>query len=415
MKPAHAVEVGLLVALCFFLPLYEAPKNILWIAYALAWLANRIRSRDFGGRWDAWDTLTLVWIGSGFVVAAFAGLDGGQWRGAADPVRYGSVFWVVRRARYGAREQRWILGTLVASTVVGLATGYARLADGTAPGGTLELHSVDHVNHTAIYLAIMFGVCATWIFTRWQVWGAAARAAGLTIASLVLASLVVTASRGALGVALAMLPILAAAWWPRSRVPMAVSGALVVVIAVLLVAGGAGVVRKHWQNVHDENVLAFRDGVWRAAIATWQRYPWFGVGMDNYSLATMERLRTWDAEAGRTHDPKRYYYTSHGHSLYFNTLAERGMLGSAVLAAVLAAFGVALIRRRPGPDDPDEDWLAWGCAAAAWAITVGAGTVNTTLHHEHGLLAALLLGLWLSRLEPGKAEPARALAGERNH
>jgi hypothetical protein len=42
-------ELGALVALCFFLPLYEAPKNLAWLAYALLWLANRWRARDFGG------------------------------------------------------------------------------------------------------------------------------------------------------------------------------------------------------------------------------------------------------------------------------------------------------------------------------------------------------------------------------
>ena len=51
-KARFPVETGLLIALCFFLPLLEAPKNILWLAYVICWLVNRIRARDFGGRWD---------------------------------------------------------------------------------------------------------------------------------------------------------------------------------------------------------------------------------------------------------------------------------------------------------------------------------------------------------------------------
>jgi len=334
---------------------------------------------------------------------------------------------MVKRARYDERERRWILGSLVVSTLVGLAFGYRDLWRGTAPSGTLELHSVGHVNHTAIYLAIMLGVCAAWIFARWRSWSTTARLLSLAVTCTILVSLVVTASRGAIGIALVMLPVLAAAWWPRSRVPLTISVAVVATVVVLAIAGGAQVVRKQLQNVQDENVLSFRDGVWRAAIATWQRYPWFGVGMDNYSLATTERLRAWDAEAGRPYDPKRYYYISHGHSLYFNTLAERGLFGSAILAIVLGAWAFCLVRRRPRANDPDDDWIAWGGAAAAWMVTVGAGTVNTTLHHEHALLAALLLGLFLSRLrqpavsesnlglEASKAVPTGALAGERNH
>ena len=44
------IETALLAALAFFLPLLEAPKNIVWLAWVLTWLFNRVRSRDFGAR-----------------------------------------------------------------------------------------------------------------------------------------------------------------------------------------------------------------------------------------------------------------------------------------------------------------------------------------------------------------------------
>ena len=162
----YPLETGLLLALCFVLPLYEAPKNVFWIAYVAVWMVNRARAREFGGPWDLWDSLIAVWIASGFVVAAFAGLEGTQWRGAADLLRYGSVLWLVKRAGYDRRQIRAVLGTLVASAVVGLAIGHADLLRGRAKFGTLELHSVGHVNHTAIYLAIMLTYGAD-LFLLW--------------------------------------------------------------------------------------------------------------------------------------------------------------------------------------------------------------------------------------------------------
>jgi hypothetical protein len=62
--------------------------------------------------------------------------------------------------------------------------------------------------------------------------------------------------------------------------------------------------------------------------------------------------------------------------------------------------------KRPAPGADDADWLLWGGAASAWLVTVGAGAVNTTLHHEHGILAMLLLGAWLCRLRERRAAPA---------
>ena len=138
-------------------------------------------------------------------------------------------------------------------------------------------------------------------------------------------------------------------------------------------------------------------------LAGFERFPLFGVGMDNYEQIDEERVRTWRRESGKGYNAKDYVHFPHGHSIYVNTLAERGVFGFFVLMAVLVVWGVMLIRYRPDAHDFDEEWLFWGSAACSWIVTVAAGTVNTTLHHEHGILAALLLGAWLSRLHGRRA------------
>lgn len=402
-KVRFPVETGLLLAFCIFLPLVEMPKNLAWLLYVVTWLANRARAGDWGGRWDRWDTLFALWIGSGYLVAAFSGLQGSEVGGAHELARYALLGWLVKRAGYTGQEMRWLLGALVLSTVLGLAHGYWRIFSGASKGALLQLHSVGHVNHTAIYLAIMLGVCASWLFARWRAWTAVPRAVALALCALLLVSLVVTASRGAFGAALLMLLALACAWWPRWRAPLAI----VLSAAVLAVVGAIGLsselVRKQESVEARQDVLQGRDAIWRMALAAWERYPWFGVGMDNYSLITHERVREWRALAGKEYNEARYQRFPHAHNLFVNALAERGMAGFAALAAVLAAWLGALLLRRPRPADDDTDWLLWGSAAGAWIITVGVGLVNTTLHHEHGLLAALLLGLWLSTLNPRRA------------
>ena len=397
-KVRFPVETALLIAFCVFLPLFEAPKNAAWLGYVGAWLLNRTRARDFGGRWNLWDTLFAFWIASGYLVAAFSGLKGSEVGGAHELARYALLGWMAKRGGYSAREIRWVLGALVASTVAGLAYGYWRLWSGAGKSGTLQLHSVGHANHTAIYLAIMLGVCASWLFARWNAWAAGRRAVALAVCALGLVSLVVTASRGAVGVGLAMTVILAAAWWPRWRAPLIASLAALALVAAALVVVNPEVMRKQEANAAAQNVLANRDGIWRMAVAAWERYPWFGVGMDNYSLISHELVRAWRTEAGKDYDATRYVRFPHAHNLFVNALAERGAVGFAALAAVLLAWLLALIRERPRPQDRDLAWLLWGGAASAWFVTVAVGMVNTTLHHEHGLLAVLLLGLWLSTL-----------------
>lgn len=393
----YPAETALLVALALFLPLLEAPKGLAWLGYVAAWLANRARARDFGGPWDLWDTLIAAWIASGFLVAAFAGIQGEEWRSTVDIVRYGSILWLVKRARYSDREIRWVLGALVASLVIGLAIGFFRLWTGIGKSGTLQLKSVGHVNHTAIYIAILLGVCAAWLFARWQAWRWGTRAVALAVNALVLVSLMVTASRGAIGVGLVLLLVLAAAWWPRWRGALVWTMVAVALVVGSLIIGKAEVFVKHETNVAQENVLSNRATVWQSGAAALERYPWFGVGLGNYQFITAERIKAWHIEAGRAFDPAQYSNWGHGHSIYINTLVERGVLGFAALAAVALAWLAWLVRYRPGVGSEDLEWILWGGAFSAWFVTFGVGTVNTTLHDEHAILSVLLLGLWLSR------------------
>lgn len=400
------VEVALLLALCFFLPLLEQPKNVAWLAYVIAWFVNRFRARSFGGAWDGWDTLFALWICSGAVIAVaaqFGEIRAEEWKGARDLLRYGSVGWLVKRARYGEDVQRWVIATLVASVAIGLAVGHLRLWGGIGKSGTLQLYSVGHVNHSAIYIAIMLGVLAGGVFACFKAWSVPARIAGGFLLAAVFLSLLVTASRGAFAAGVIVLVLLAAAWWKRWRAPaLAVGLATLAVIAVAF-AFRLEIVAKQERYEAANAQFSQRDGIWRTGLVAWEKHPWFGVGIGNYSEVTLERIKAWRGEAAEPFDPTRYVIWSHGHSLFVNSLAERGLAGIAPLLAVLLAWVATLLRHRPRRDHDDVHWIVWGASASAWSVTVAAGLFNTTLHHEHGILAALLLGLWLGRL---KANPA---------
>src|SRR6185503_16872518 len=211
------------------------------------------------------------------------------------------------------------------------------------------------------------------------------------------------ASRGAVGIGLLLLLLLAGAWWPRWRTPLVASMVVVVLSAAAVTGLNTELASKQAFFAGNDNVLSSRDRIWRMALVAWERYPWFGIGMDNYSQLTYERVRAWRADVGKEYDPSRYVQQAHAHNLFVNTLAERGSVGFAVLAAVMLAWLVALIRKRPRPEENDIQWMVWGSAASAWFVSVGVGMVNTTVHHEHGMLATLLLGIWLSTLTPRRA------------
>lgn len=392
-------EQAALAGLAFFLPLWEAPKNVLWLAFVVLWLVNRVRARDWGGRWDGWDTLIALWIASGFTAAAFAGLHGDEWRAAFDLVRYGGVLWLLKRSPYAPRVWLELLVALLAGTCAALAQGYWRmLVAGSAD--VLSLNSVGHVNHSAVYLSIMLGVALMALRAYWAASGWALRVLGAVLVVVFAVSVLWMESRAAAGAALVIALVLLFAYTARRR-----GSFHRVAIAAALVAGATlalkpEVLEKNARMIHEGKFLNVRDGVWRLGLLASREFPLFGVGMDNFDLIKPEVVQAWQAKRGEPFDPGAYLFTSHGHSLYVNTLAERGLVGLAALLAVLAAWAVALLRRLPLADDPPLAWTFWGGACGAWIAAVLEGAVNTTLHHEHALLSMLLLGGWLSLSRP---------------
>src|SRR5204863_9870172 len=130
---------------------------------------------------DHWDTLFVLWVASGYLSSAFAGLQGRELGGAHEMARYVLLGWLAKRARYSERELFWLLGALVMSTAAGLVHGSWRVATNAQKEGALQLHSVGHVNHTAIYIAIVLGICASWLFARWRTWTPIRRVTGLAV------------------------------------------------------------------------------------------------------------------------------------------------------------------------------------------------------------------------------------------
>ncbi len=393
----HPVEFALLLALAFFLPLREAPKNLFWAAYLIVWLVNRKRSRDFGGPVDRWDALFGALVISGYLAAAFAGIrrgDGNEWLSVNDILRYSLLFACVRRAGYSAPQCIALLGTLVGSCVLAeLEALWNWKVSGSRP--RLELYSVGHVNHSAIYMTICLGIAGGLLLGYWRRLTPATRALLCFAALAMLTGLLLTGSRAAAAIGLLLLigmAMLGATYGGLGR------GAWAAVLATILIAlagGGTEAIQRQIENSRIDNVLSERDLIWNRGLVAWRAHPWFGVGMDNYSQISDARLTGWLAQQGRAYVPAEYARAPHAHNLYVNTLVERGVAGLSVLLALLGAWALALARDRPDFARDGAGVALWCASVAGWLVTAAIGMVNTTLHHEHAMLAVLTLALWL--------------------
>ncbi|MBU6272782.1 MAG: O-antigen ligase family protein [Betaproteobacteria bacterium] len=426
-SPVGRAEIALLAALLFTLPLLEVPKQLCWLGWAV--LAGRALWRDRhapGAGLSAWDAVLAAMLGAVLLSGLGAPAPAG-WRGAGDVLRLVSVPWLMMRRGYRAADCRVPLLAALAGVAVASLWGLARVLTADTPV-FLQLHSVGHVNHSAIYLAVAIGVAvAAWVGIAPT---ATARARLLIGASglIALVALFVSGSRAA-ALALALLLGLIAWLTPfplanpardRRRFRLGLVAVLAAALTgYLALAGfsgralqpdGAGLVGKfRLQSGDGGGLTSHRDRLARLAFAAGQAYPLFGLGVDGFGRLTPARVCAEIAPPppGGVCDTSGYTFTAHAHSLYGTVFAEQGSVGLAAVLALLAAWAGRL-RRSLAWARADRDAAAvWLAALSGLVITAAAGLLNTTLHHEHGLLAMTGLGMLLS------ASAARAVPSQR--
>ncbi len=399
----NSAEQWALLAMVAFLPALEAPKKIAVVLFLAFWVINRWRSKEWGGPWSGWDFAALALIGGAYASAAFGAFWPDKGLGAANDVLiYGLVFLALRRSRFEEKFLWRLFAVAIVATLLTLLYGYWGLLV-TKKRVFLGLNSVGHVNHSAIYMAIIFSMALAWAGAAIGAW----RQRALLWAAVVMLwlSLFVSGARGAL------IPVVVfVLLWLFSRAGTTRRTLWKPVLLVLLMLGGAvalvpGVVEKTKMHIESKELASRRPALAKVALLAAREYPAFGVGISNFAKIDPEVVAGWQEQGGQAFAPEELYFSSHAHSLYFNTLAERGLLGFLPLLVFLAGIGLALNRQRPhGGATPLQQTL-WGAALGAWVITVVGGVFNTTLHHEHALIAMILFGIWLAQKQLNSLEP----------
>jgi O-antigen ligase len=379
--------------------MFEGVKNILWGLYGLAWYVNRLRQgitwEALGGRFDAWDALFSALLLTALLGASLAGIQHREWTACYDILRMVSVLWFLKRSGYGDTEWLHLHVTLQASVTIASLWALAALAFPHSYEG-IQLNSVGHVNQSVIYIVICFGALVGGVAAYWREMPAPWRSAAIGAIVVQLVALFAAGSRAGVGTAILGAVAFGLLWLRRSRGPIVWTAIAITAFVVLVSTVDTDMRRKQAFALDSAHpLLNERYPIWQQALAAWRAHPAFGVGGDNFSDITAARVEAWLRDEGVRYDTASFIRSSHAHSLYLNMLAEHGVLGMAMLVVLCAAWAVSLVRGKPAMADPPVAWLAWCGAAAGLVVTVGLGAFNTTLHHEHGLLALMMLGIWL--------------------
>jgi len=400
-KILPTIDIIMLSLMILSLPSLEAPKNIFLVGYLLTrTISEGIQFKKGMWHWRGWDNLFSIIIFTAFLSSMFAGFSGlEEWKGYKVLLTAILTGWLLSRTRYTKNQYQMIFKLIVLSTIPPLAWGlYEYLL--VHSRGTLEIHSVGHVNHSAIYLVMIFGASLAWFLSQFhskeKVMAFKWQAIPLGLLTFVFfISLIIGESRGAFGVAvilgLGLFLILS------KRKSIKVIGVTAILSTLLLsVLLNTNIVQKQIAYQENHNVLSYRDRVWNVSLEASRFYPLLGIGLSNWHFITLDQMKKSVEERGEIFKSDRYAFPGHSHNLYLSALVERGIVGLIVTFLLMAAWIRELIKTYKWAKKSNEASLLWGGAFSAWVATYGIGLVNTTFHHEHAILACLFLGIYLS-------------------
>ena len=394
-SPLLNTELLFLSLMIISLPSLEGPKNIFLVLFVITAASRQIKS-NYLHTWGTWDWIFISFIGCALLSTVFAGFSpGSEWQGFRMLLTYTISGWLVSRSKYSEKEVSLLFWLIIIGTIPPLLWGLSEYFL-LHTKHDLQLHSVGHVNHSAIYLTMIFGACVTATLSLWKSSSSKARLTQLSLSILFFASLVIGQSRAALGIGL-ILAISLITLIPSNKKIKWTGIAIIAICMTSTFILNAEIIKKQQKFQEDRHdILNGRNQVWNVPLEASRFHPILGIGMNNWKLITLEDLKRSVEARNETFEPSNYLLApGHAHNLYLQVLLERGALGLISIFVLMLAWLTALFKSFKFAKSSTTFSLVWGGSLSAWTSTFGIGFANSTFHHEHAILACTLLALHL--------------------
>jgi O-antigen ligase len=401
-----SLELAFLSFFLVFLPAFEAPKNIFLAGYLITALYRQ--SQLISSKWNIWDWIFLSLIISSFLSSLFPFETGGsEWKGFRGLMFWIIFGWTLSRSDYNYSEKKYLFFIAITATLFPLGWGLLQFLILNTKGA-LELHSVGHVNHSAIYLCMIFGglisILLNYLYFEKKNNFYLKFFLGLFIL-FYLFCINLTLSRGVFGVSL----LLAFALFGLSKA--SIKNKVILTMISLFLIGSFNffkpmpIINEQLQEMNSNDIfgLGERKKVWNAALEISRLNPLFGIGNGNWKYIKMDKIRSEAESRGKSFNINEYALQyGHPHNIYLANLVDRGIFGLVIFLNFMLFWLIALVNSYKKFNRDSNNMLFVMGSFSAWVTIFVVGIVNTTFHHENALLALFFLGLHLSLFKKKK-------------
>ena len=389
----------LLVALIvLFLPNLEAPKNVFFLGLILVWVLFSFKSRDFGGRWNHFDSIFLLFFLVNILVALNAHFEHNQpIKGANDIFRIIIFGWVVSRIRFSKRN----FSVLVFCNALSVLTVAINLYSCPKLGECIMLNSVGHVNHTAIYLLISLSLTLPFLIEKYRVFSKTFNFFAVCYLFFISYMIIATNSRAAFGaLVLIFLTIFIFYSLKGDLKKLYLFGSIALISIIISLISPPKVIDKFY---HGTSIIGFspRQTIRNFAYEVFKIDPILGTGMSNFPNFGLDDIKDnvinekgidwWQKKANETYLPY-----AHPHNLYYAYLSGGGI----IFLVTMLLFWSNIIKEIIKDYKERKSWILLPVSLIV-LVNLIVGFFNTTFENEHGLLSMLVLGIFLSQRRYG--------------
>jgi hypothetical protein len=391
MDKISSVDVRflLLAAMLVFLPGVEALKNIFAFLFVLSWVLISKKNNNWGGKWQIIDSIFLLWILADIFVSINAvithQLPGSNFR---DIIRFVLIGWVLSRTHF-SKEKHFKLALIsVIATVITLAYSYY------STGGILkELHSVGHINHTAIFLVIAYSISLSLLLFKFPDLTNYQRIFLLLSTMVLFYATIDTNSRASFGliIVVTLVGLICLVIVHRKLSTFLLFFGLVSIIGYQFIQNPPYALKRILDREHilyDES----RDRIRNFSYYAFKTNPILGIGFGNHGLIEIEDIKAEIIKDKGVLNTGEYSPSSHAHNVYYTYLVSGGLLTFSIFIWFWFYIVWIIFKLR---SNKENDWIVL-CSINVLLINLAIGWVNTTLHHEHAILSMFVLGMMIS-------------------
>jgi len=400
-----------LLLLLVVLPSFEAPKNLFALFYVVSWLVIAYREKNWGGKWRIIDTVILFFFFGNIVVSLNAvityNLSAG---GMNDLIRFLLIVWVLSRHTLTKNQIATLCMVAVFSTAISLIYSYLLCSPENCPS-RLELYSVGHVNHTAIYLVITYSIALSLLLTNFFVLLNYQKVL-LILSTLFIAYATVDSNSRAASGFLILITLLSLFYavlkYKSSRFRLVVL--FFFILGSFLVINNPPIVFEKFKTSESLFDEPERKKIRNFSYYTFKTSPLLGIGFGNFGNLGHGHIKDKVIEDLGVYEIEKYSPNAHTHNIYYNFLISGGILMLSALLLfwtqiIASIWKVSKVNDRKELrfiDDVElieyrDDRLLILSSSMVFLTVLGIGFVNTTLSHEHAILSMFVLGLLLSK------------------